>query len=200
MSVFGQTAHTCRGLAFGQDEFSCRQPAVCWSVHFLDFERHTIRCAAFFFHKFRFVKGKSDNGKQRKTPSNVDNQRNGKNWNLARNDAAALGCRKSASGAESRKSVARQFRSARRAVERSGGVTPMRDSKFYFCTRLRLHSQLEEAGFCGEPLPSPWVPGWTIWAYRRTPELGEFLTRFYDDLAAQKTAGEAGQTGGADNG
>lgn len=76
----------------------------------------------------------------------------------------------------------------------------MRDSKFYFCTRLRLHSQLEEAGFCGEPLPSPWVPGWTIWAYRRTPELGEFLTRFYNDLAAQKTAGEAGQTGGADNG
>lgn len=59
MSVFGQTAHTCRGLAFGQDAFSCRQPAVCWSVHFLDFERHTVRCAAFlFFTNFRFVKGK----------------------------------------------------------------------------------------------------------------------------------------------
>lgn len=76
----------------------------------------------------------------------------------------------------------------------------MRDKDTYFCTRLRLHSQLEEAGFHGEPFPSPWVPGWIVWAYRRTPELGEFLTRFYNDVATRKAADEAEQNGGADNG
>ena len=76
----------------------------------------------------------------------------------------------------------------------------MRDPKTYFCTRLRLHSQLEEAGFHGEPFPSPCVDGWTVWAYRRTPELGDFLTKFYNDLAAQKTADEAEQNGGGCNG
>ena len=78
----------------------------------------------------------------------------------------------------------------------------MRDPKIYFCTRLRLHSLLEEAGFHGEPFASPWVPGWTAWAYSRTPELGEFLTRFYNDLKTQEqeAADEAEQNGGADNG
>lgn len=76
----------------------------------------------------------------------------------------------------------------------------MRDKDTYFCTRLRLHSLLEEAGFHGEPFASPWVDGWVVWGYRRTPELNKFLARFYSDLAAQKAADEAGQSGGADNG
>ena len=40
------------------------------------------------------------------------------------------------------------------------GRALMRDSGFYFCTRMRLHSQLEQAGFHGEPFASPWVDGW----------------------------------------
>ena len=75
----------------------------------------------------------------------------------------------------------------------------MRDSGFYFCTRMRLHSQLEQAGFHGEPFASPWVDGWVTLAYRRTPELNEFLTRFYDNLKAQKAADEAEQDGGVCN-
>lgn len=76
----------------------------------------------------------------------------------------------------------------------------MRDPKTYFCTRLRLHSQLEDAGFRGEPFASPWVNGWVAWAYRRTPELNDFLTRFYSSLTAQKTADESEQNGGVSNG
>lgn len=76
----------------------------------------------------------------------------------------------------------------------------MRDSGFYFCTRMRLHSQLEQAGFHGEPFASPWVDGWITWAYRRTPELNKFLAKFYDNLKAQKAADEAEQNGGVCNG
>lgn len=75
----------------------------------------------------------------------------------------------------------------------------MRDPKTYFCTRLRLHGQLEDAGFRGEPFASPWIDGWVVWAYRRTPELNEFLTQFYSSLEAQKAADEAEQNGGVCN-
>ena len=76
----------------------------------------------------------------------------------------------------------------------------MRDNGFYFCTRMRLHGQLEQAGFHGEPFASPWVAGWVAWAYRRTAELNDFLTQFYNNLEAQKAAAKVEQDGGADNG
>lgn len=58
--------------------------------------------------KFCLTKGHENDYKWTNS-ENADDQRNGQNWNLAGNSAAALGCRESASGSKSRKSIACQF-------------------------------------------------------------------------------------------